>query len=194
MPASSISGPLPLAVKLTEQPKSPNLQTPALVTFTYQVKTLVGAKIKQARLFFTHQNITGLDVQMNHLTLMAMLQSTGDLHRYASSAIDLFVLRSQCLLTWSRKIKLFEPSEGIFRDPTKYWTTKKICKIGPLGPKEKIDFFSFFLMRKRLSSGQKWFLRPYFPLIRGMFVFRSGLRFSFRALEVPKPRLRKRPY
>ena len=122
MPASSISGPLRLAVKLTEQPKSPNLQTPALVTFTYQVKTLVGAKIKQARLFFTHQNITGLDVQMNHLTLMAMLQSTGDLHRYASSAIDLFVLRSQCLLTWSRKIKLFEPSEDIFRDPTKYWT------------------------------------------------------------------------
>ena len=47
-------------------------------------------------------------------------------------------------------------------------------------------------MRKRLSSGQKWFLRPYFPLIRGMFVLRSGLRFSFRALEVPKPRKRKR--
>ena len=37
---------------------------------------------------------------------------------------------SQCLLTWSGKIKLFEPSEGIFRDPT--WTTKKFCKIGPL--------------------------------------------------------------
>ena len=36
-------------------------------------------------------------------------------------------------------------------------------------------------------------LRPYFPLIRGMFVYRSGLRFSFRALEVPKPRGRKRP-
>ena len=40
--------------------------------------------------------------------------------------------------------------------------------------------FSLLLMRKRLSSGQKWFLRPYFPLIRGMFVFRSGLRFLFR--------------
>ena len=50
-----------------------------------------------------------------------------------------------------------------------------------------------FLMRKRLSSGQKWFFRPYFPLIRGMFVF-SGLRFSFRALEVPKPRVRKRSF
>ena len=36
-------------------------------------------------------------------------------------------------------------------------------------------FFSLFLMRKRLSSGQKWFLRPYFPLIRGMFVLKSGL-------------------
>ena len=40
-------------------------------------------------------------------------------------------------------------------------------------------------MRKTLSSGQKWLLRPYFPLIRGMFVLRSGSRFSFRALEVP---------
>ena len=33
------------------------------------------------------------------------------------------------------------------------------------------------MMRKRLSSGQKW---SYFPLIKGMFVFRSGLSFSFR--------------
>ena len=65
-------------------------------------------------------------------------------------------------------------------------------KIGRLGGFEKIDFFSFFLMRKRLSSGQKWFLRPYFPLIRGMFVFRSVLRFSFGALQVPEPRVRKR--
>ena len=45
---------------------------------------------------------------------------------------------------------------------------------------EKIEFISLFLMRKRLSSDQKWFLRPNFPLIRGMFVFRIGLRFSFR--------------
>ena len=50
------------------------------------------------------------------------------------------------------------------------------------------------VLRKLLSSGQKWFLKPYFPLIRGMFVFRSGLRFSFRALEVPQPRVRKRPF
>ena len=46
-------------------------------------------------------------------------------------------------------------------------------------------------MRKRLSGGQKWFLRPYFSLIRGMFVFRSGLILSFQALEVPEPRVRK---
>ena len=73
------------------------------------------------------------------------------------------------------------------------WTKiKKNFKIGPLGPKEKINFFSFFLMRKRLSSGQKWFLRPHFPLIRSMFVFRRGLRFSFRALEVTEPRARKK--
>ena len=45
--------------------------------------------------------------------------------------------RAQLFLTRSRKIKLFEPSEGIFIYNTKYWTTKKICKIGPLGPKEK---------------------------------------------------------
>ena len=67
-------------------------------------------------------------------------------------------------------------------------------KNGPLKGFEKKAFFSLLLMRKRLSGGQKWFLKPYFPLIRGMFVFKSGLRFSFRELEVPKPRVRKRPF
>ena len=67
-------------------------------------------------------------------------------------------------------------------------------KIRPFQDFEKKAFFSLFLMRKRLSSGQKWFLRPYFPLIRGMFLLKSGLWFSFRALEVPEPRVRKRPY
>ena len=67
-------------------------------------------------------------------------------------------------------------------------------KIRKLVGFEKIDFFSFFLLRKRLSSGQKCFLMPYFPLIRGMSVFRSGLRFSFWALEVPEPRVRKRSF
>merc|ERR1712012_696921 len=58
-------------------------------------------------------------------------------------------------------------------------------KIGPLKGFEKKAFFSLLLMRKRLSGGQKWFLKLYFPLIRGMFVFRSGLRFE--------PRVKKRP-
>ena len=64
-------------------------------------------------------------------------------------------------------------------------------KIGPLKGFEKKAFFSLLLMRKRLSGGQKWFLEPYFPLIRVMFVFRSGVRFLFGALEVPEPRVRK---
>ena len=66
-------------------------------------------------------------------------------------------------------------------------------KIRPLKGFQKKAFFSLLLMRKRLSSGQKWFLKPNSPLIRGMFVFRSSLRFSFWALEVPEPRVRKRP-
>ena len=100
----------------------------------------------------------------------------------------------QCPLTWSSKKKLFKPAEPIFIDNLQFQTTKKKFKIGPLGPKEKINFFSFFLMRKRLSSGQKWFLRPYFPLIRGIFLLKSGLRFSFWALEVPELRVRKRSF
>ena len=58
-------------------------------------------------------------------------------------------------------------------------------KIGSKQPQKLGPFFSLFLMRKTLSSGQKWFLRPYFPLIRGMFLVRSGLIFSFRALKRP---------
>ena len=46
-------------------------------------------------------------------------------------------------------------------------------------------------MRKPLSSDQKWFLRPYFPLIGGIFVLKSGLRFLFRALEVSIQKVRK---
>ena len=41
-------------------------------------------------------------------------------------------------------------------------------------------------MKKTISSGRNWFLRPYFPFIRGIFVLRNSLRFLFRALEVPK--------
>ena len=56
---------------------------------------------------------------------------------------------------------------------------------------EKKSFSSLFLMRKPLSSDQKWFLRPYFPLIGGIFVLKSGLRFLFRALEVSIQKVRK---
>ena len=58
-------------------------------------------------------------------------------------------------------------------------------KIGPCPPKKLSSFFSLFLMRKPLLSGQKWFLRPYFPLIRGTFLLRSGLRFSFGFQAIP---------
>merc|ERR1712018_765112 len=44
-------------------------------------------------------------------------------------------------------------------------------KIGSTVPQKLGPFFSLFLMRKTLSSGQKWFLRPYFPLIRDEFFF-----------------------
>ena len=40
---------------------------------------------------------------------------------------------------------------------------------------------TFFLMRKAIPKGRKWLLRLYFPLIGGIFVLKSGLRFSFRA-------------
>ena len=63
-------------------------------------------------------------------------------------------------------------------------------KIGPLEPQKLGPFFSIFLMRKATFQ---WLLRPYFPLIRGMFPLRSGLRFLFRSLDVPEPRVRKRP-
>ena len=67
-------------------------------------------------------------------------------------------------------------------------------QIRSKGPQKLGPFSHFSSWEKRLSSGQKWFLRPYFPLIRGMFVLSSGLRFSFRALELPKPRVRKRSF
>ena len=93
----------------------------------------------------------------------------------------------------SREKKLSMVNFLIFVHKNVYRIRFQKIKIGPLKGFEKKAFFSLFLMRKRLSGGQKWFLEPYFPLIRGMFVFRSGLRFLFRALEVPEPRVRKRP-
>ena len=93
----------------------------------------------------------------------------------------------------SREKKLPMVIFSIFVHKNVYRIRFQEIKIGPWEGFEKKAFFSLFLMRKRLSSGQKWFLRPYFPLIRGMFLLKSGLRFSFWALEVPEPRVRKRP-
>ena len=94
----------------------------------------------------------------------------------------------------SREKKLFMVKFLIFVHKNVYRIRFQKIKIGPLKGIEKKAFFLLLLMRKRLSGGQKWFLKPYIPLIRGMFIFRSGLRFSFRALEVPELRVRKRPY
>ena len=97
-------------------------------------------------------------------------------------------------MIWSREKILPMVNFLIFVHKNVYRIRFQKIKIRPLKGSEKKAFFSLLLMRKQLSSGQQWFLKPYLPLIRGMFVFRSGLRFSFRALEVPKPRVRKRPY
>ena len=48
-------------------------------------------------------------------------------------------------------------------------------------------FFSLLLMRKTTFQWSKVVSEVNFPLIRGMFLLRSGLRFAFRALEVPEP-------
>ena len=92
----------------------------------------------------------------------------------------------------SKKIPIFfsKPNCRKLQNDFKYVS----LKIRSKGPQKLGPLFSLFFMRKTLSSGWKWFLSPYFPLIRGMFLLRSGLWFSFRALEVPKPRVKKRPY
>ena len=58
--------------------------------------------------------------------------------------------------------------------------------MGSRGLLEIRPLFSLFLMKKPLFRGQKWLLRPYFPLIRCIFVLlKSGLTFSLRSPEVP---------
>ena len=53
-------------------------------------------------------------------------------------------------------------------------------KIGPRRPGKLGPFFLTFPHEKvTLSSGQKWFLRSYFPLIRGIFLLRMVLDFRF---------------
>ena len=81
---------------------------------------------------------------------------------------------------------LEEPEKVLMQKSQKFCADFKYVnlKIELLQIFEKKSFSSLFLMRKPLSSDQKWFLRPYFPLIGGIFVLKSGLRFLFRALEV----------
>ena len=77
----------------------------------------------------------------------------------------------------SREKKLTTVNFLIFVHKNVYRIRFQEIKIRPLKGFEKKAFFSLVLMRKRLSGGRKCFLKPCFPLIRGMFVFRSGLRF-----------------
>ena len=53
-------------------------------------------------------------------------------------------------------------------------------------------FFSLLLMRKTTFQWSKMVSEAIFPTNRGMLVFRSGLRYSFWALEVLEMRVRKR--
>ena len=69
----------------------------------------------------------------------------------------------------SREKKLPMVNFFIFVHKNVYRIRFQKIKIGPLKGFEKKAFFSLLLMRKRLSGGHKWFLKPYFPLIRGMF-------------------------
>ena len=93
---------------------------------------------------------------------------------YRTVALPTWVLKTRLIEKKHPKI-LFQPNCRKLQDDSKNGN----LKIGSKGPKKLGPFFSLFLMRVRLLSGQKWFLRPYFPLIRGMFVFRSGLISSF---------------
>ena len=95
--------------------------------------------------------------------------------------------------TCIKRKKLTKVKKIIFVHYNVYRIKFQEIKIRPWEGFEKKAFSSLFLMRKRLFSGQKWFLRPYFPLIRGIFLLKSGLTFSLRALEVPEPKVRKRP-
>ena len=58
-------------------------------------------------------------------------------------------------------------------------------KIGNKGPKKLGPFFSLFLIRKPLSSDQKWFLTPCFPLIGDIFVLKVASDFRFGHWKCP---------
>ena len=64
----------------------------------------------------------------------------------------------------SREKKLPMVNFFIFVHKNVYRIRFQKIKIGPSKGFEKKAFFSLFLLRKRLSGGQKWFLKPYIPL------------------------------
>ena len=103
--------------------------------------------------------------------------STTALHWY--SVFTTWVLKTR-LIGKKYPSFLFDPTFWKLQDDSKNVS----LKIGSTSPQKLGPFFSLFLMKKTRSSCQKWFLRPHFPLIRGMFLFRSGLRFSFQALKI----------
>ena len=70
----------------------------------------------------------------------------------------------------SREKKCTMVSFLIFVHKNVYRIRFQEVKIRSLEGFEKIKFFSLFLMRKLLSTGQKQFLRLNFPLIRGIHV------------------------
>ena len=96
--------------------------------------------------------------------------------------------------TWDEKVILKKmkstiTSAKLFRMEQMSEITQQSCKIGNLEDFEKRHFFLRLGVRKPLLSGQKLFLRPIFPTNGDIFVYKGGLRFSFRVPEVPKPRV-----
>ena len=92
------------------------------------------------------------------------------------------------LKTWFSSTKMSKESVLVWLDLI--WGFQ-ICKSKnpPLEHKNYGPFFSLFLMRKPLSSGQRVFLRPWFLIIGGILVLKSGLGFSFWAQKALEPRI-----
>ena len=84
------------------------------------------------------------------------------------------------LKTWFSSTKMSKESVLVWLDLI--WGFQ-ICKFKnpPLEHKKYGPFFSLFLMKKPLSHGQRVFLRPWFLIIGGILVLKSGLGFSFWA-------------
>ena len=114
------------------------------------------------------------------------LSRTKSFSRQASKGSVCKRMRKKCSwaiiqYTWvlkTRQIKkihiiIFRPNFRKLQDDSKNVS----LKIGSRGPQKLGPFSHFSSWEKRLSSGQKWFLRPFSPLIRGMFLLRSGLTF-----------------